>query len=59
MNDEEKKLFTVKTRYGADLMDAQINLDGRAWIVCALAKQEFRNGWLWQYWIVMPAKNNF
>lgn len=58
MSHEEKKLICIKTRYGADLMDAQIFIDDRAWVVCALAKQEYRNGWLWQYWIIMPDKHN-
>ena len=53
---DEKKLVTIKTRYGADLMGAQIFMDNKKWEVCALAKQEYRNGWLWQYWIVMPCK---
>ena len=53
---DEKKLVTIKTRYGADLMGAKIFMDNKAWEVCALAKQEYRNGWLWQYWIVMPCK---
>jgi hypothetical protein len=54
---EEKKIIRIKSRYGADLMGAQIFMDNKAWEVCALAKQEYRNGWLWQYWIVMPDKN--
>ena len=56
---DEKKLITIKTKYGADLMGAQIFLDNKAWEVCALAKQEYRNGWLWQCWIVMPSKTKF
>jgi hypothetical protein len=46
----------IKTRYGADLLGAQITLDSKPWEVCALAKQEYRNGWIWQWWIIMPSQ---
>ena len=56
---EEKKLIRTRSRYGIDLMDTQILLDGKAWKVCALAKQEYRNGFIWQWWIILPDKPLF
>ena len=56
---EEKKLFRTKSRYGVNLMGTQLFMDNRAWSVVALAKQEFRDSWCWQWWIIMPDKNNF
>ena len=56
---EEKKLIRIKSRYGADFMDAQIFMDNKPWTVCALAKQEYRNGFIWQWWIIMPDKTLF
>ena len=56
---EEKKLIRIKSRYGADLMDAQIFMDNKPWTVCGLAKQEYRNGFIWQWWIIMPDKTIF
>lgn len=54
---EEKKIVRIKSRHGADLLGAQMLMDDKNWEVCALAKQEIKNGWLWQWWIVMPVKN--
>ena len=56
---DDKKLIRTKTRYGVDLMGAQILFEDKAWTVCALAKQEYRNNFIWQWWIVMPDKNLF
>lgn len=51
---EAKKLLRTKTRHGTDLLGAQLFLDGRAWTVCALAKQEHQHAYIWQWWVLMP-----
>ena len=56
---DDKKLIRIKTRYGADLMGAQLIIDDKAWVVCGLAKQEYRNNLIWQWWIIMPDTNIF
>lgn len=56
---DDKKLIRIKSRYGADLMGAQILMDGKPWVVCGLAKQEYRASFIWQWWIIMPDTNQF
>lgn len=56
---EEKELVRIKSRYGVSMLGVQMFIDNRAWTVVALAKQEFRDSWCWQWWIVMPEKNAF
>lgn len=56
---EDKKLIRIKSRYGTDLMGAQILLDNKVWVVCGLARQEYRDSYIWQWWIIMPDKNKF
>ena len=50
---DDKKLFLVKTRYGADLLGAELLFEDGTWTVCGLAKQEYRNSIIWQWWIIV------
>lgn len=51
------KLICVKTPCGIDLLGAKLSIDGHDMEVCGLAKQEYKDGLLWQWWIVMPDEN--
>lgn len=49
------KLICIKSVYGVDLpLNAKLSIDGNEMEVCGLAKQEYKDGLLSQWWIVMP-----
>ena len=50
------KLICIKTKYGVDLLGAIISIKGNNVEVLVLAKQEYKNDLLWQWWIVMDQK---
>ena len=47
------RTICVKTPHGLDLLHAWIILGGEEMEVCGLARQEYVDGLLWQWWILM------
>lgn len=47
------ELICIKSRSGVDLSGAQLSFDNRPFTVGGLAKQEFKDGLLWQWWIIL------
>lgn len=47
------KLICIKTRLGVDLSGAQLIINNRPYTVGGKAKEEFKDGLLWQWWIIL------
>ncbi len=52
---ERMATICCKTNRGVDLLHVTLTIDDRELEICGLARQELRNGTLWQWWIVMDA----
>lgn len=51
--DRDMKLLCTVTKHGLNLpLHARLSIDGQVMTVLGLAKQEERDGQIWQWWIV-------
>lgn len=51
--DERMRTICLKTPLGVDLLHAILTINGRDLEFCGLADQKYKDGLLWQWWIVM------
>lgn len=51
------KLICIKSPNGVELLGVQLSIDGNNMEVLGLAKQEYKDGLLYQYWIVEEQKD--
>jgi hypothetical protein len=52
------KIICIKSHYGVNLpLNTQISIDSHNMEVCGIAKQEYKDGLLYQYWIVEEKKD--
>ena len=49
-------IICVKSSRGIDLLGAQITINDQDMEVCGLARQEYKDGLLWQWWLLLPAE---
>ena len=50
---ETMRTICIRSRKGVDLLQAVIEMNGRPMEVCGLAKESYKDGYLWQWWILM------
>ncbi len=52
-SDEQMTIVRLKTPRDVDLLHGILSIHGKELEFCGLAREEYKDGMLWQWWIVM------